>query len=237
MYIACSKKPRPCREGYCKQLNKVIMETNLQDSFDKSRNLHLKPIVEERLKALGISLPAIFDKARKLTVAEASAKPPNYKQRNYMAVVMHSYVIGLLSENVRDLLKADKEGRPYLLLGDNMRLYFKKLTPNKYLPSNINTEHVKCLNEQELFENEEKIHVFYAGYVLDDEDWNLEFKEVCISYRNRVFAKESAWVIDLRTIEYQKAKAIICSLDSNTNAGETLVSVPRNQENKKASNQ
>ena len=72
---------------------------NLDDYFEKARNLKLKSTAEELLMECNIDFVTIFNEAKKLTLIDAGARPPEYKQRNYMADKMYCNVIGLLFEN------------------------------------------------------------------------------------------------------------------------------------------
>lgn len=207
------------------------MSTNVQDFFDKSKNLKLKTRVEQLLKNCPIDFVSVFAKARLLTINDASKKPSYYKQRNYMAENMYGNVIGILYDNFPDYMEKDTHERPYVVLEKDIRLYIKKLT-KKYLPNNIKTKHVDCLNAQELFDQDEHIHVVYAGFVLEQNDWALDFKEICLSYLNKAFRNVAAWIVDLSADDYRKNKSIVTYLDTDASKEEKLVSVPMKQNRK-----
>lgn len=212
------------------------MNTNVDDFFEKSRNLKLKGEVESLLQQSPIDLNAILNTARTMTLDDASVKPSQYKGRNFMAETMYGNVIGLLYDNYPEYMREDDHGRPFILLAKDIRIYIKKLN-EQFLPNNVTTKHVKVLNAQDLFINEEQIHVLYAGFVLDRNDWALDFKEVCIVYRNKVFYTKIAWVVDLTEAVFTKSTSIVSYLTRDANAVEdqSLVSVPRDQERKTGS--
>jgi hypothetical protein len=185
---------------------------------------------EDLLKSCPIDFVAVINQARKMTLIEAAAKPPQYKQRNWMAENMYGNIIGLLHENYPEYMQTDTYGRPYILLAPNIRVYLKKLTET-YLPNNIKTRHVKKLNAQDLFSDKERISIVYAGFVLTRNDWALEFKEICITCLNRVYINRPAWTIDLTEEQYRKSISIISYMETATTQ-ENLVSVSKKQEDK-----
>lgn len=232
MYLAEVKNP-PCREGsiYYNLKTQFLMSTKVNDFFEKARNLPLKERVEKRLVDIPIDFVNVFSTAKQMTLSEASLKPANYKQRNYMAELMYGNVIGILYDNYPELMRKDEQNRPYIFLDSQTRLYLKKLTEN-YLPNNIKTDHVKKMNMQQLFDEEDQIHILYAGFVLNMNDWTQNLKEVCVSYINRVYNTRSAWIIDLQLNEYRKHTSIVTYLDTTVEAETTLVTVPSANEQK-----
>lgn len=209
------------------------MKLKLHNIFEKARNLPLQKEVEEGLKRIGVDLVSIFENARQMTVKEAAKKSALFIPRNYMAEVMHGNAIGLLYQVIPQFMRKDKHNRAYIALGDSIRVYVKKLSPKRYTPSNIKTKHVNNMDFQTLFEDDEKVHVVYAGYVLDSNDWVLEFKEVCVSYLNRFYKNEAAWIINLRETEYRVTAHVTVIGAANTEE-DMLVRVPGDQQVKKA---
>lgn len=196
------------------------------DFFEKSRNLQLKDKIHILLTRSPIDFVAIINEARELTVKEAGLKPPNYKQRNYMAETMYGNVIGILHDNHPEYMKIDDCSRPYILLEKNVRVYIKKLTEN-YAPNNIKTQHVKAMDAQDLFTGDVSINVLYAGFILNMNDWALPFRSICISYLNKVYNKQAAWTIDLNEEHYRKSTSIITYLNTHIDDTDSLVKIPK----------
>lgn len=206
--------------------------SKVDDYFEKSKNLKLKDEVSLLLEKCPFDFAKIFKEAKDITLKEAGLKPPKYKQRNYMAENMYGNTIGILYDNYPQYMHIDSCGRPYVLLEKNIRIYIKKLS-DKYLPSNIKTKHVKKLNAQDLFAEKSQIHVLYAGFVLQNNDWAINFKEVCITYINKVYNNIAAWVIDLRDKAYWKSGDIITYLSQPNVEDSPLISVPGVKEENK----
>ena len=173
------------------------MVTNLHDFFYSNNNMpEVEAYCRGVFEASPIDMASVVAEARKQLLDHASTKGPNYITRNFMSGNMHSNMVGVLYERYPELMQEDQEGCAYLKLADNLRVYPKKLS-DKYLPGNIPTKHVKSKYGQELYSDDTKIHVLYAGPVLEKEDWTLDFRGVYASFINEYNPKKAAFIIDL----------------------------------------
>jgi hypothetical protein len=203
------------------------MTANLQNYFSDHNPSQLKDYCSSLLRASKIDLSAIIDMGHRLTLLDAELKSSNYKQRNFMPEIMYGNFVGLLYDNYPEMMQQDAEDRPYLKLANDVRIYPKKLN-EKYLPSNIITNHVMALNGQELFVDDTQIHVLYAGFVLSDKLWPNELKGHFISYVHSYFPTRVEWVLDLA--DFRKNKAIEIPIHIQQ-IEERLVSAKRNLPN------
>ncbi len=176
------------------------MSTNLRDFFQSNNNI---PEIEAYCKAVfddsDVDFSSVVMEARRQILEYASTKGPRYIRRNFMPDNMYCNMVGVLYERYPTLMGEDKEGCAYLKLAPDIRLYPKKLS-ERYLPGNHITKHVKSKFGQELYSDDTKIHVLYAGPVLEKEDWTLDFKGVYASYINEYYPKRAAFVIDLNDL-------------------------------------
>ena len=186
-------------------------------TYDKSV---IKEYCHKQLKLSEVDLHKLITKAKELTIAEASLKPKNYKQRNYMAEIMYGNMIGLAYENYGKLIHQDNVRCHYFLLSKNLRIYLKKLDNN--LPNNVLTDAV-IKRRGELMLNDERIHALYAGYNLDDNDWAKEFKNVSATYMNIYNPRKMEWALDLK--DYIKQNSIIKAFNDTVADEENLVKV------------
>lgn len=177
--------------------------TNLSNLFENARNQPLEFKTKELLKGLPIDLFNVFNEAKLLTNTEAQTKPLGYRSRNFMTEIMYGNVVGILRQNYPESICLDKHGRPYLPLGENIRLYFKKLS-KKRTPNNIITKNVTKMNSQSLFGEEGMVNVVYAGFILNGSDWTGDFKEVLLVYIDLKYQRTPLWTVDLSDAEFRR---------------------------------
>lgn len=170
------------------------MDSNLHNFFQNYKEIDA--YCRKAFEDSGVDYASVVQEARRQLLEYAQTKGPNYIRRNFMPDNMYCNVVGLLYDRYPDLMFEDQENCAYLKLAQDIRVYPKKLN-DKYLPGNIITNHVKSKYGQELFNDDTKIHVLYAGFVLEKEDWMLDFKGVYASYINDYYPKKAAFIIDL----------------------------------------
>lgn len=118
------------------------MELNLQDYFKNYNKSEIEEYCKRILSESHVDFYSAFAQARKLTIEYAKSKPPNYITRNSLPLQMYDNMVGCLKDLYPNLMHEDKEGCPFLLIAEDLRMYPKKLS-NTYVPGNIITEHVK----------------------------------------------------------------------------------------------
>lgn len=91
---------------------------------------------------------------------------PSARDRNFNAVLMSGFLKGELLNSCESLVHLDHTGRYYLTKGGEWILYFKKLNSRSYLPDNIETKHVRELDQQLALSLEEAAPVIYIGYTV-----------------------------------------------------------------------
>jgi hypothetical protein len=174
------------------------------DSYNKDT---IKKHFDSTFKSAGVDFDGIIMDAHALTLAEASVKPKHHISKNWMAETMYGHMIGIALERHRDMVLYDQENRPYIKLGNDIRMYFKKLD-EKYRPSNIDTEHVKNLLFQKIEEEGTQIYIGYVGYIINDGDWT-QVVGTYTSYIHKYYRKRIEWVLQMTDyIEYAKSAAL-----------------------------
>ncbi|MBE7171484.1 MAG: hypothetical protein INR73_12890 [Williamsia sp.] len=198
--------------------------SRVQNYFQNYDSPKIKEYCTELLNEAPIDFSSIIQLAQKLTLLDAELKSSNYKQRNFMAENMYGNYVGLLYDNYPEMMHTDAEDRPYVKLAEDVRIYPKKLN-EKYLPSNIKTDHVKKLDSQQLSIDDKKIHVLYCGYILTDQIWPNKLKGCYISFVNTYYPSKIEWVLDAD--DFRKGKIIELPIHVQQ-IEERLVSAKRN---------
>ncbi len=154
-------------------------------------------------------LPIIEDAHRKL-LEEASTQSPEFITKLYWAEGMNRNMVGFLKKRYPETVKYDEAGRVYLKLGENVRVYFKKLD-DKFRPRNIPTGHVIDLNsaQGQLFGRE--LSVLYVGPKLKKSNVWDEIGYFMVEMRSN---SRCEWVSDLS------------DLSANMNTGFSTVPKP-----------
>jgi len=199
------------------------MVEQLVDYFNQFDSKKVEEYCREEFKKSHVDIYTLIQKAHQLTLQDAALKRKSYKPRNYMATVMNGNIIGLMNDNYSELIKKDESDCDYLMLSKYIRIYPKKLD-DKYLPSNVITNTVLKRRGQEMMLDDEKIHVIYAGYRLDSNDWMKELQGVYASYINEYYPKEKKWIINLQ--EYVKSNSQILEFNASVDE-QQLVTVPK----------
>lgn len=177
---------------------------------------------QDALTASHVDFYKIIVRAHEMTLEDAERKRKHYKQRNFMAESMYGNMTGLLYDNYPTMMFEDRTGCPYLRLTKNIRMYPKKLN-EKYLPNNIVTNSVKEKRGQELHLNDEQIHVLYAGYLLEENNW-MKLQGIYASYVNKYYPTDTEWALDLK--DYSKDDSIIIGGSDINMDEEELVRIP-----------
>ncbi|RPD39449.1 hypothetical protein [Chitinophaga barathri] len=192
-----------------------MVKVELFSEFPNSRE-EKQALMEELYKAKGIDLNELLLRAHAQTLEEAEKRSLEGKGRGYMASTMSWNIRGELYKTYPELMQMDQHKRDYLMLGKNIRIYFKKLD-NKYRPSNIVTKHVISLNTQQLLFRPSPITVLYAGFRLAARN-SWDELEGCYLVEMKNLSR-TFWISDLSMITAETAvptrNVIIPELEPN----------------------
>lgn len=173
----------------------------------------VKSYILDEIRKSGVDLEGGILQAHDLTLSEARQKRSHYMGRNWMADTMNGNIVGKFRDDYRDLMFVDDEGTPYLLIGKDIRIYFKKLG-KKYNPNNIPTKHVADLWSHNGGYDGNKIHTLYVGYkLLNDKVWET-VTGTYGAYPNNFFRKKMDWIIDLGNLAHGLTIPIAPILDN-----------------------
>lgn len=168
---------------------------NINKFLEEYNKGEVKQYFDATFHASSVDFTAIIDEAHKLTLSESAKKSESFKGKNWMAETMYGNMVGYMTMYHPDLMRKDKEGRPYVQLASNIRIYLKKLD-TKYRPNNVKTDHVQDLWSQNIQEEGTRIHIGYVGYMLDNEDWT-NIKGIYACYTHAYYQKRIEWVLDM----------------------------------------
>jgi hypothetical protein len=137
-------------------------------------------------------LPIITDAHRKV-LQEAATQSPEFVDKLFWAHGMNRNMVGFLKQRYPERVHYDEANRVYIKLGDQARVYFKKLD-EKFKPRNIPTGHVIDLNsaQGQLFGRE--LTVLYVGPRLRRRNVWDEIDCFMVEMRNN---SRCEWVSDL----------------------------------------
>ncbi len=171
-----------------------IMSTNVRLFSDPSNG---KSIRQQEFEDLyvgnGIDLMPIIMDAQQKTLDDASREPPEFVDKLFWAHGMNRNMVGFLKQRYPELVHFDEADRVYLKLGEEARIYFKKLDDG-FRPRNIPTGHVVDLNsaQGQLFGRD--LTVLYIGPRLKKENVWDEIECFMVEMRD---LRRCEWVSDL----------------------------------------
>lgn len=177
------------------------MAVNLNNFRQQYNRTEIKNQFHDAFSSGQIDFHSAVMEAHKMTIIESLNKKASYIAKNWMAETMYGNIIGILTDRHPELMDKDSTGRIYLQLTPNIRIYIKKLD-NSYRPANAETDKVKELWANNIFEDNKRIHVGYVGYILNNEEW-ADIQGVYSSYTHIYFKGQVEWVLDMQ--DYTKA--------------------------------
>lgn len=108
----------------------------------------------------------VIDNAFEMMRMHRSSIPPISRGRNLSAVLVNGFIRGELYQTFPDRIRTDHTGRFYLTKNGAWRVYFKKLNPKTLLPENVETTHVKMINNQLTLSLDDYSPIIFIGYTV-----------------------------------------------------------------------
>jgi hypothetical protein len=148
---------------------------------------------EDLYVSTGIDIVPIIRDAHRKVLTEAATQSPEFVDKLFWAHGMNRNMVGFLTQRYPDMVHHDEANRVYIKLGEQARIYFKKLD-DKFRPRNIPTGHVIDLNsaQGQLFGRE--MTVLYVGPRLKQKNLWDEIDCFMVEMRNNTRCE---WVSDL----------------------------------------